>query len=184
MLSLRERPLVDISIESTTKRLTETILGNDDHDLADTLKAIASDIGHDHIPYLRLSPDKSPDICLLVAVVTYSRLWTHRYFVKKYITDDPVISYGRAADQPFDWANVPVNDPAAKAFFVASAAQALPHGAVLYVVPGDADLETASADVSFFLAALEGGSAAGVVAFGPRSASRLDSYSSLVSTPD
>jgi hypothetical protein len=114
MLSLRERPSVDISIESATERLTETILGNDD--LADTLKAIASEIGLDHIAYLRLSPDKSPDICLLVAVVTYSRLWTHRYFVKKYITDDPVISYGRAADQPFDWANVPVDDPAAKAF--------------------------------------------------------------------
>jgi DNA-binding CsgD family transcriptional regulator len=117
MLSLRERPSVDISIESATVRLTETILGNDDHDLADTLKAIASEIGLDHIAYLRLSPDKSPDICLLVAVVTYSRLWTHRYFVKKYIIDDPVISYGRAADQPFDWANVPVDDPAAKAFF-------------------------------------------------------------------
>src|SRR3984957_1990730 len=117
MLSLRERPSVDISIESATERLTETILGNDDHDLADTLKAIASEIGLDHIAYLRLSPDKSPDICLLVAVVTYSRLWTHRYFVKKYIIDDPVISYGRAADQPFDWANVPVDDPAAKAFF-------------------------------------------------------------------
>ena len=35
-----------------------------------------------HIAYLRLSPDKSADICLLVAVVTYSRLWQHRYFVK------------------------------------------------------------------------------------------------------
>ena len=55
--------------------------------------------------------------------------------------------------------------PAAKAFFVAAAAQALPHGAVLYVVPGDADLEAASADISFFLAALEGGSAAGVFSF-------------------
>jgi hypothetical protein len=60
MLSLRERPSVDISIESATERLTETILGNDDPDLADTLKAIASEIGLDHIAYLRLSPDKSP----------------------------------------------------------------------------------------------------------------------------
>ena len=55
--------------------------------------------------------------------------------------------------------------PAAKALFVAAAAQALPHGAVLYVVPGDADLENAVADVTFFLAALEGGSAAGVFSF-------------------
>ena len=72
-------------------------------DLAETLKTIASEIGLSHIAYLRLSPDKSPDICLLVAVVTYSRLWQHRYFVKKYMTNDPVITYGRAADQPFDW---------------------------------------------------------------------------------
>lgn len=106
-----------ISIESATARLTEIILGNDNNDLAETLKAIVSEIGLSHISYLRLSPDKSPDISLLVAVVTYSRLWTHRYFVKKYIAHDPVISYGREADQPFDWAALPVDDPATKAFF-------------------------------------------------------------------
>src|ERR1700733_11075703 len=46
--------------------------------------------------------------------------------------------------------------PSAKALFVAAAAQALPRGTVLYVVPSDADLETSVADVCFFLAALEG----------------------------
>ncbi len=55
--------------------------------------------------------------------------------------------------------------PAAKALFVAAAAQALPHGAVLYVVPGDADLEDAAADLRFFLAALEGGASTGVFSF-------------------
>ena len=69
-----------------------------------------------HIAYLRLSPDKSTDTCLLVAVVTYSRVWQQRYFLKKYVTLDPVISYGRGADQPFDWANLPSDDPATKAF--------------------------------------------------------------------
>jgi transcription-repair coupling factor (superfamily II helicase) len=44
----------------------------------------------------------------------------------------------------------------AKALYVAAAAQARPHEAVLYVVPTDADLEEAVADVAFFLAALEG----------------------------
>jgi transcription-repair coupling factor (superfamily II helicase) len=44
----------------------------------------------------------------------------------------------------------------AKALFVAAAAQAQPHGVVLYVLPGDGDLEEACADVSFFLGALEG----------------------------
>jgi transcription-repair coupling factor (superfamily II helicase) len=44
----------------------------------------------------------------------------------------------------------------AKALFVAAAAQARPNGVVLYVVPSDGDLEQTCADVSFFLAALEG----------------------------
>lgn len=83
MLNLSEAREVHISIESVTARLTETILGNDDHDLAETLREIAAEIGVSHIAYLRLSPDKSPDVQLLVAVVTYSRLWQHRYFVKK-----------------------------------------------------------------------------------------------------
>jgi DNA-binding CsgD family transcriptional regulator len=110
-------PLLNISFESTTKRLTDTILGNDNHDLAETLKVIASEIGLSHISYMRLAPDKSTDLCLLAAVVTYSRLWQQRYFLKKYVTIDPVISYGRGADQPFDWANLPIDDPAKKAFF-------------------------------------------------------------------
>ena len=49
--------------------------------------------------------------------------------------------------------------PSAQALFVAAAAQALPHGVVLSVVPSDADLEQAVADVRFFVGALEGLSA-------------------------
>ncbi len=44
----------------------------------------------------------------------------------------------------------------AKALYVAAAAHAMPHGVVLYVVPGDGDLEQAAADVGFFVSALEG----------------------------
>ena len=33
------------------------------------------------------------------------------------MSHDPVISYGRESDQPFDWASLPVDDPATKAFF-------------------------------------------------------------------
>jgi transcription-repair coupling factor len=44
----------------------------------------------------------------------------------------------------------------AKALFVAAAARARLHGVVVYVVPSDADLEQAVADISFFLSALEG----------------------------
>jgi transcription-repair coupling factor (superfamily II helicase) len=52
--------------------------------------------------------------------------------------------------------------PAAKTLYVAAAAQARPHGVVVFVVPGDAELEQATADVRFFLAALEGISPAAV----------------------
>jgi transcription-repair coupling factor (superfamily II helicase) len=48
----------------------------------------------------------------------------------------------------------------AKALFVAAAAQAQPNAVVLFVVPNDGELEEACADVSFFLAALEGLTAA------------------------
>ena len=46
--------------------------------------------------------------------------------------------------------------PSAKALYVAAAAQGLPNGAVLYVVPSDGELEETVADVAFCLAALEG----------------------------
>jgi transcription-repair coupling factor (superfamily II helicase) len=49
--------------------------------------------------------------------------------------------------------------PSAKALFVAGAAQARPNDVVLYVVPGDGDLEQTVADVGFFLGAIEGLSA-------------------------
>ncbi|MGE3957875.1 MAG: transcription-repair coupling factor [Vicinamibacterales bacterium] len=46
--------------------------------------------------------------------------------------------------------------PSAKALFVAAAALQMHRGVVLYVVPGDRDLEQAARDVAFFLSALEG----------------------------
>ncbi len=44
----------------------------------------------------------------------------------------------------------------AKALHVAAAANALPRGAVLFIVPNDRDIEQAVCDVRFFVAALEG----------------------------
>ena len=46
--------------------------------------------------------------------------------------------------------------PAAKALFVAAAAHKLAPGVVLYVVPGDAEIEQAVEDVAFFVVAMEG----------------------------
>jgi transposase, IS5 family len=114
-------PISSVSIDSAATKLTDTILGYNQQDLADTLKAIATQIGVSHIAYLRLSPDKSVDTNLLTAVVTYSRSWQARYFLKQYVVYDPVISHGRDATGPFDWANLPVDDPATKAFFADAA---------------------------------------------------------------
>jgi transcription-repair coupling factor (superfamily II helicase) len=50
----------------------------------------------------------------------------------------------------------------AKALYVAALASSLPHGVVLYVVPGDGELDDAVGDVRFFLAALDGLSQAAV----------------------
>src|SRR5213595_3241018 len=44
----------------------------------------------------------------------------------------------------------------AKALFVAAAAHAMPRGVVLYVVPGDRDLEQSVTDICFFMSTLEG----------------------------
>jgi DNA-binding CsgD family transcriptional regulator len=101
-----------ISIDSAAILLTDTILGYNDHDIEGTLNAIANSIGVSHIAYLRFSPDKSSDTSLLTAVVTYSRQWQHRYFEKQYVLIDPVISHGRNAVVPFDWQDLPIDDPA------------------------------------------------------------------------
>jgi hypothetical protein len=58
-LSVAERP--SISIDAAAIRLTDTILGYNEEDLAETLKAIASAIGVAHISYVRFAPDKSSD---------------------------------------------------------------------------------------------------------------------------
>ena len=49
MLSLNKTLDTAISIKSATARLTETILSNDDHDLAETFRTIFSDISLSHI---------------------------------------------------------------------------------------------------------------------------------------
>ena len=110
MLGVGKTLDVAIGVGAVTARLTDTILGNDHHDLANTLQAIASEIGLCHIAYFRASSGKSTDTCSLISVVTYSRLWQQR------LIHDPVLSYGRNTDQPFDWANLPTDDPATKAF--------------------------------------------------------------------
>jgi DNA-binding CsgD family transcriptional regulator len=117
MLSLSKKLDIAINIRMATARLTDTILGNHDHDPAETLRTIASEIGLSNIAYIRVSAGKHGDAYSVFSIVTYSRLWQQRYSLKKYLPYDPVISYGQKADEPFDWADLPADDPATNAFW-------------------------------------------------------------------
>ena len=103
-------------------RLTDTILGDDGPDLEQTLKAIAANLGVLHIAYAPLCFQKSEDANLLSAICTYPVAWQARYFKKQYVRIDPVIARGSEAVLPFDWDELPKDDPAARAFFFDDAA--------------------------------------------------------------
>ncbi len=74
--------------------------------------------------------------------------------------------------------------PSAQALAVAGASHALPHGTVLFVVPGDVDVEAAAADTRFFLSALEGwsGTTAEAVVL-PFPSHEVDPYRGLAPHP-
>ena len=106
-----------MTIDSAAIRLTDTILGQDEPDLEQALKAIASNIGVLHIAYVPLCSQKSEDANLLSAICTYPVAWQARYFKKQYARIDPVIARGSEAVLPFDWDELPKDDPAVRAFF-------------------------------------------------------------------
>jgi DNA-binding CsgD family transcriptional regulator len=110
-----------IRLNASATKLTDTILGYNEKDLNDTLKAIASDIGVCHISYIRFAQDKSIDTSILTASVTYSKEWTLRYFLRQYVNTDPVIAHGRNAVLPFDWEILSDGNPSALAFFADAA---------------------------------------------------------------
>jgi DNA-binding CsgD family transcriptional regulator len=106
-----------MTIDSAAIRLTDTILGHDEPDLEQALKAIAANIGVLHIAYVPLCSQKSEDANLLSAICTYPVAWQARYFKKQYARIDPVIARGSEAVLPFDWDELPKDDPAVRAFF-------------------------------------------------------------------
>jgi DNA-binding CsgD family transcriptional regulator len=124
MLSLSNTLDIAISIRTATARLTNTILGSDDQNHAETLRTIASEIGLCNIAYTRVSSDKHGDAFSVFSIVTYSRSWQRQYSLRKYLACDPTISYGRKTDEPFDWTCLPADDPATRAFLI----DAVDHG--------------------------------------------------------
>jgi DNA-binding CsgD family transcriptional regulator len=113
----RLREMQNVMIDTAAIRLTETILGDEAPDLEETLKAIAANIGVLHIAYAPLSVQKGNDVNLLSAICTYPMAWQSRYFLKQYARIDPVLARGNEAVLPFDWDELPRDDPAIEAFF-------------------------------------------------------------------
>ena len=110
-----------ISIRSAAIKLTDKILGYNSDDLADILKEIASEFGLLHVAHMRLSADKSSDTSVLTAVVTFPKEWQARYFLKQYITVDPVIRHARNAVLPYDWETLADEYPDSVEFFADAA---------------------------------------------------------------
>ncbi len=106
-----------MTIDSAAIRLTDTILGHDELDLEQALKAIAANIGLLHMAYVPLCSQKSEDANLLSAICTYPVAWQARYFKKQYARIDPVIARGNEAVLPFDWDELPKDDLHVLAFF-------------------------------------------------------------------
>lgn len=92
-----------VSVGPAAIKLTHKILGRATDDLLDVFKQLAPEIGVSHIAYMRMATNKSMDSSVLASVVTYSKEWQARYFVKQYSLIDPVVKYGSTAVSPFDW---------------------------------------------------------------------------------
>ena len=96
-----------MTIDAAAIRLTDAILGEDEPDLEQTLKALAANIEVLHIAYAPLCSQKSEDANLFRALCTYPVAWQVRYFKKQYASIDPVIARGSEAVLPFDWDELP-----------------------------------------------------------------------------
>src|SRR6201999_333361 len=62
--------------------------------------------------------------------------WQSRYFLKQYARIDPVIARGSEAVLPFDWDELPKDDPAVQAFFDDAAEHHLGHNGLSIPVRG------------------------------------------------
>jgi hypothetical protein len=76
--------------DSGAMKLTYKIIGHQTDDLLDILRQFATEIGVEHIAYVRLGSNKSLESSLFASYVTYSKEWLRRYFLKQYFLTDPI----------------------------------------------------------------------------------------------
>jgi len=107
-----------VSVGSAAMKLTYMILGQKTDGLLDILTQLAQELGLSHIAYVRMASKKSIEGTFLTSgVVTYSKEWQGRYFLKQYFLIDPVIKYGATALYPFNWEDLIGGNPVIKDFF-------------------------------------------------------------------
>jgi DNA-binding CsgD family transcriptional regulator len=104
--------------------LTELTLGHRSENVTEVLKDIIPTLGLKNVAYLRFAANKSEDVTVLSAVVTYSKDWQLRYLTRRYNEIDPVVRVGRTATGSFDWKEFRKASPTVSAFF----ADAAEHG--------------------------------------------------------
>jgi DNA-binding CsgD family transcriptional regulator len=109
-----------VNIDRSASRLTDTILGDDEQELIETLRAIAREIGLRHVAHIRFELDKV-SVSLPTAIATFSRAWQTRYFLQGYVHIDPVVSHGRNAVFPFDWDTLARDGPTVLEFLADAA---------------------------------------------------------------
>ncbi len=104
--------------------LTKLTLGHRSENVTEVLKDIIPTLGLKNVAYLRFAANKSEDVTVLSALVTYSKDWQLRYLTRRYNEIDPVVLFGRTATAPFDWKEFRKASPTVSAFF----ADAAEHG--------------------------------------------------------
>ncbi|MGO9420946.1 LuxR family transcriptional regulator [Roseiarcus sp.] len=110
--------------DSASLALAEAILGESPQNLTGLLHDITPMLGLQHIACLRFETNRSDDLALLAALVTFSKVWQLRYFTRRYHQIDPVAIVGLKATSPFDWRPYRDWSRQVAAFF----ADALEHG--------------------------------------------------------
>ena len=106
------------------QKISDFIVGKTENNLVMLLSELTSTLGLSHITCLRFEANWSNDVTLLGSLVTYSKEWQMRYFIRRYHEIDPLFSACVNASAPFDWRYIRDLSPQSTAFF----ADAADHG--------------------------------------------------------
>ena len=112
----RLEDLVD-NFESACDTITDAITLGGAVDVRFLLSTILPMLRLRNVACLRFESNRSDDVTLLAALVTYSKEWQVRYFAKRYHEIDPVVVIGMTASHPFDWGGYRDLSPEVSSFF-------------------------------------------------------------------